>query len=167
MPSSNCIASPRCARASPRRAPSLTRKRARPGSPATRYFSIPSHSSNQSAGPTCSPPLQRHGLGRLARERALVALERGARVAVLGGAEEEAQDLRHVVLVDAEIHEPPRILGLDGVDLRAAQPELARESLEVGQPALAQPRVAAYVEYHLIQRQGLVAALDATHRPIP
>src|SRR2546425_7179921 len=54
MPSSNCISPPRWASASPRRAPSLTRKRASPGSPGTRYFSIPSHSSNQSAGPTCA-----------------------------------------------------------------------------------------------------------------
>src|SRR5881409_1076531 len=42
--------------------------------------------------------LELHRLRRLLREGAPVALERGARVLVLGGAEEQAQDLGDVVL---------------------------------------------------------------------
>src|SRR5262245_9770332 len=110
-----------------------------------------------------APRLLSHRLRRLLRESALVAVQRLAAVAVLRGAEKQAQDLRHVVLVDAQIHEPPRIFRLDGIDLGPAQRELRREGLEVGAPALRQPRVTAHVEPHLVQRQRLVTALDVTH----
>src|SRR2546422_5975366 len=39
------------------RSPSLTIHRTSAGWPGTRYFSMPSHSSNQSAGPMCSSPM--------------------------------------------------------------------------------------------------------------
>ncbi|OLD77662.1 MAG: hypothetical protein AUG87_03680 [Candidatus Rokubacteria bacterium 13_1_20CM_4_70_14] len=56
IPSSNCIRRSQ-ANWRRRRAPSLTIQRASAGWPGTRYFSMPNHSSNQSAGPTCSSPI--------------------------------------------------------------------------------------------------------------
>src|SRR5262245_40214094 len=53
---------------------------------------------------------EREGAGRLLRIRALVGLERGMGVAVRGGAEEQAEDLRHVVLVHAHLVEPAHVL---------------------------------------------------------
>src|SRR5436309_246161 len=111
--------------------------------------------------------VQRERPGRLFGEGALVALQGGAGVAVLRCAEEQSQDLRDVVLVYAEVHEAAWIPGLGRLDLRPAQRELARQRLEVGQPARAQARVATHVEHHLVQRQRLVAALDVTHRRRP
>src|SRR5213592_4732987 len=108
--------------------------------------------------------LQRHCLRRLLREGAPVALERGARVLVLGGAEEEAQDLGDVILVDTEVHEPLGVLIPDRLVLRAAQTELLRDPGEVGEPARPKRRVAPDVEHHLVGRQRRVAALDVTHR---
>src|SRR5688572_191808 len=242
MPSSNCIPSPRYASARRRRPASFTRKRASGAWPGTRYFSMPSHSSNQSAGPMCSsamptvysgtllmgqfsrwslltitrtsgraassrcrisavacsasrwyssearvnhpvspgewvmaiaatisatrglqPLLQGHRARRLLGERAPVALERRARVAVLRVAEEQPEDLGDVVLVDAEVHQPPGIAVADGLVLRAAEPELAGEALEVGEPARAQRGVLAHVVHHLVRRERLVAALDVAH----
>src|SRR6185369_7431295 len=241
MPSSNCIwrsqASDSC-----RRAASLTRKRARPACPGTRYCSMASHLSNQSAGPTCSSAmptvysgtllmgqlsrwsllnisstsgraasrrrrisavacrarrwysslarvnqpvspgecvmamaatisatralqllLQRQRPRGLFRERALVALERLAGVAVLGVAEEQAEDLRDIVLMHAQVHQPPGVLVADRLVLGPAQPELAAEALEVGFPARAQHGVLAHGVHHLVGRQGLVAALEVAH----
>src|SRR5262249_42872253 len=107
--------------------------------------------------------LQRHGLRGLPRKRPAVALQRGAGVAVVGGAEEQTQDLRHVVLVHPEVHQPAGILVADRLVLLLAEPELARQAFQVGEPARPQRRVPADVVHHRVRRQRLVAALDVTH----
>src|SRR5687767_899556 len=56
--------------------------------------------------PALEARLQRHRLRGFFGVGELVVLESGAGVRVLGGAEEQAQDLRHQVLVHAEVHEP-------------------------------------------------------------
>src|SRR5439155_8367414 len=109
--------------------------------------------------------LERHRLRRFLRARALVALERGARVAVVRGAEEEPQNLRHVVLVDAQVHHPLRVLVAHGLVLGAAQAELTGDALEVGQKSRPQGRITTDVIDHFVGRQGLVAALDVSHVP--
>src|SRR5213080_4509765 len=100
-------------------------------------------------------------------EGALVALQRRARVGVLGVAEEQAQDLRDIVLVNAEVHEPFRVSVTDRLVLRAAQPELRRDPPEIREPARPKRGVAPDVEHHLVGRQRLVAAFDVTHRTRP
>src|SRR5262245_44627107 len=99
--------------------------------------------------------------------RALVGLERLAAVGVGRGAVEEPEDLRQVVLVDAHLVQAADVLVAQRLVFGAAEPELAGQGLEVGVPALAQAGVAADVEDHLVEGQGLVAALDVTHAPPP
>ena len=65
--------------------------------------------------------------------------------------------------MDAEVHEPPRVLRAQRLVLLPAQAELAGQPVEIGQPARPQPGVAAHVVHHLVQGQGLVAALDVAH----
>src|SRR5712691_2602144 len=103
--------------------------------------------------------LHLEGLRRLLRKRAAVARQRLAAVAVLRVPEEQAEDLRDIILVDAEVHEAPGILVADRLVLGAAQPELAGEALQVAQPPRAEPGVLADGVHHRVGRQRLVAAL--------
>src|SRR5262245_10121524 len=73
---------------------------------------------------------QRERARRLLGVRALVRLERGMRVAVHGGAEEQAQDLRDVVLVHAELVEPADVLVAEGGELGVGQAELPGQAVE-------------------------------------
>src|SRR5499425_63213 len=50
------------------------------------------------------PPLQRQRALGLLGEGPLVAVQRLAGVAVLGVAEEQAEDLRHVILMNTQVH---------------------------------------------------------------
>jgi hypothetical protein len=99
----------------------------------------------------------------LVGEGARVALERRAGAGALGRAEEHAKELGDVVLVHAEVHEPARILGPDGLHLLAREAELTGHPVEIAHQATAQGRIAPQREHHLVGRQGLVAALDVTH----
>src|SRR5689334_14906546 len=66
-----------------------------------------------SATRALQPPLQGQRPLGLFGERALVALERLARVAVLHVAEEQAQDLRDIILMHAQVHQAPGVLVAD------------------------------------------------------
>ena len=89
------------------------------------------------------------------------------RVAVGGGAVEEAQDLGNVVLVHAHVVQAAHVAIAQGLVLRLPEAELAGQSGQVGEPPGPERGVAPDVEDHLVQRQGLVTALDVTHRGAP
>jgi hypothetical protein len=99
--------------------------------------------------------------------RVLVRLEGGMGIAVGGGPEEKPQDLGYVVLVDADLVQSAHVLVPQGFVFRGAQPELVGQPREVGLPALPERGVAPHVVHHLVQGQGLVAAIHATHAPPP
>src|SRR5262249_57025806 len=86
------------------------------------------------------------GGGRFPRIRALVRFERGMAVRVGGGAVEEPEDLRDVVLVHAQVVKPSHVLVAERLVFRLTQPELAADALEVREPARAERGVAAHVE---------------------
>src|SRR5262245_3088949 len=88
-------------------------------------------------------------------------------VRVARGAEEQPHDLGDVVLMDTELVQAPHVPVFQGLRLLGAEPELATESCEIGPPALAQARVLAHVEDHLVEGQSLVAALHVTHASTP
>src|SRR4029450_8319076 len=116
-----------------------------------------------SATPALQFCLKVHGLRRLHRERTLVALQRGAGVGGVRGPEEEAQDLRHVILMHAEIHHPLGVLIADGFVFLGRQPGLTGQARQITEPAGPERRVLADGVHHHIGRQGLVAALDVAH----
>src|SRR5262245_10974349 len=102
--------------------------------------------------PPLEPLGQLEGLGGLLGERAPVRLQRGMGVRVARGAEEQPHDLGDVVLMDTELVQAPHVPVLQGLRLLGAESKLPLESCEIGPPALAQARVLAHVEDHLVER---------------